>query len=248
LKSGGLSGRRRSTGEIQRAFLLVVIMVLAAIAASGIATLQLYSTALRKERARLREIAQSHAQLIEAMAVDADVERFPNRADSVISAVLNRLRSAQSPFPGPGKTGELTLSRREGDSIVLLLRRRYPATDVPPPVPWNSALAAPSRRALSGLSGTMVGKNNRGVTVLAAYEPVGALGLGVVAEIDLAEMRAPFVDVGLTTLLVTIAFICIGTLFFTRITNPVIRRLKEDEETFSSMFHLSPVPVNSHYF
>ncbi|MBN2465548.1 PAS domain-containing protein, partial [candidate division WOR-3 bacterium] len=86
------------------------------------------------------------------------------------------------------------------------------------------------RRALSGLSGAVTGPDYRGVTVLAAYEPVGAFGLGVVAKIDLAEFRAPFVRAGLISIAVTLVVVLLGSLLFYGITNPVVRRLHESED------------------
>ena len=80
--------------------------------------------------------------------------------------------------------------------IVFLLRHRHSELDQPEPVPFESELAEPMRPALSGKSGTMVGLDYRGVKVLAAHEPVGVLNLGLVAKMDLAEVRGPFVRAG----------------------------------------------------
>ena len=63
--------------------------------------------------------------------------------------------------------------------------------------------------------------------MLAAYEPVQELGLGIVAKIDLEEVRAPFVRAGLLSGLVAIAAIVAGSAFFLRITNPLLRKLQE---------------------
>jgi hypothetical protein len=53
------------------------------------------------------------------------------------------------------------------------------------------------RQALLGKSGTVIAEDYRGEIVLAAFEPVSTLGLGIVAKIDLAEIRAPYIRAGL---------------------------------------------------
>lgn len=49
------------------------------------------------------------------------------------------------------------------------------------------------RLALRGHCETIVALDYGGQAVLAAYEPIGVYGLGLVAKIDLAEIRAPFI-------------------------------------------------------
>jgi hypothetical protein len=83
------------------------------------------------------------------------------------------------------------------------------------------------RLALSGQSGTIIGLDYRGETVLAAYEPVQELNLGIVAKIDLDEVRAPFVRAGLLSGLIAMFAIVAGAAFFVRITNPLLRKLQE---------------------
>lgn len=78
------------------------------------------------------------------------------------------------------------------------------------------------RQALQGRSGTIVGIDYRGERVLAAHEPVSELDLGIVAKIDLSEIRAPFVKAGLTAGLLGVIVILIGVTLFLRISNPMI--------------------------
>jgi hypothetical protein len=51
-------------------------------------------------------------------------------------------------------------------------------------------------KALKGESGSIMGSSYRGVSVLAAYEHVDIFNLGIVTKIDLAEIRAPFIQAG----------------------------------------------------
>jgi PAS domain S-box-containing protein len=83
------------------------------------------------------------------------------------------------------------------------------------------------RRALSGLSGTVVGLDYRGETVLAAHEPVAELGVGIVAKIDLSEIRAPFMRAGLIAICAALLVVFVGAVVFLRVSNPIMKRLEE---------------------
>ena len=63
-------------------------------------------------------------------------------------ATISQIREAHSNYQGFGETGEFTLARREGDKIVFLLRHRRHEVDEQKPVPFDSSLAEPMRRAL----------------------------------------------------------------------------------------------------
>jgi hypothetical protein len=184
----------------------------------------LYRTAFEEEKLRLVETAKSQARLIEAVA----------RFDKIYSndypygsrqATLQQIKDAHSRYRRFGKTGEFTLSTKENDQIVFLLNHRHYDLNNPKPVPWDSSLAEPMRLALSGQSGTVVGLDYRGVKVLAAYEPVAELNLGIVSKIDLSEIRAPFIKAGFLSGFIAILVIMLGAGIFVKITNPIIKKL-----------------------
>ena len=186
----------------------------------------LFRTALAEERARLVETARSQARLIEAVA-RFDAKYSKNYPGGARAATLSQIVDAHGHYQGFGKTGEFTLSRRDGDDIVFLLSHRHSDVLTPKPVAFDSGLAEPMRLALSGRSGTIIGLDYRGVSVLAAYEPMQELGLGIVAKIDLEEVRAPFVRAGLLSGFIAIFAIVAGAAFFLRITNPLLHKLQE---------------------
>ncbi len=101
--------------------------------------------------------------------------------------------------------------------------------------PFHSELAEPMRRALSGRSGTVVGHDCWGEPVLSAYEPVALLNLGIVARIDMAEVRAPFLRAAVAAALVALLVVLLGSGFFVRISSPMIRRLQEYSQKLEQM-------------
>ncbi len=218
----------------KRIVVLVVIMaavaVVVAVAAIGI----LYDTALEEQRARLIETAQSHARLMEAVARFDSVYSgdYPEGAEA---ATISQIIDSHEQYGGFGETGEFTLARREGDEIVFILRHRYLDLDKPKPVPFDSELAEAMRRALSGQSGTLVGPDYRGVTVLAAYEPVAVLDLGIVAKIDLAEIRAPLLKAGGSVAGIALIVIVAGSFFFFGVGEPMVREIQKSEERYRTL-------------
>lgn len=239
-----ISGKRRL-------ILLAAIMSMVAFVVVSTTMYVLYETAFDQQRSRLVETVQGRARLMEAVArYDLDDYRKHHRRDAVdqhghtdeeligdaLTATLSQLKDAHRYFQGFGETGEFVLARRQDDQIVFLLRQRHDDLDNPRPVPFNSRNAEPMRRALTGLSGTVVGMDHRGEQVLAAYEPVAVLNLGVVAKIDLAEIRAPFVRTAGVAIALALALIFLGTLAFFRVGNPMVESLRQSEEKYRQLF------------
>ncbi len=212
----------------QRLFYLIVIMTTVVLLVSGATFYQLYHTAIHEERDWLANAAQSQARLIEAVG-RFDAIYSNDYPEGSRSATLSQITEAHKLYKGFGETGEFVLAMREGDEIIFLLRHRHFDLDKPRPVPFNADLAEPMRRALSGKSGTLIGLDYRGETVLAAFEPVTVLNLGIVAKMDLDEIRAPFIRAGLISAGIAIFFIIVGSIFLVNATNPILKSLKKSE-------------------
>jgi PAS domain S-box-containing protein len=246
----------RAMTERTRVLVLILIMTIGLLLVTGITVGILYSAAFNEEKARLIEIAQSQARLIEAIArydviYSAD---FPGGSGA---ATVHQIVAAHQEYEGFGNTGEFTLARREADLIEFVLEHRHAQVGRPEPVPFDSALAEPMRRALLGQSGTVVGLDYRGATVLAAYEPVDVLDMGIVAKIDLEEVQAPFWKAGLLAAGFSLFVVIGGAALLVRVSNPMVTDLQErsrlleetvaalrgSEERFRSTFELAGVGI-----
>jgi PAS domain S-box-containing protein len=215
--------------ESKRIALLVGVMMAVVIAATATSIGVGYRTAFERERQHLIANVGSHARIMEAMARFEASAHHPERQD-LGSAALSQIVDAHTRHEATGDTAELTIGRLDGDQIEFLMRHRHAESGPPDPVPLTSGLAEPMARALAGESGSMVGLDYHGQRVLAAFEPVAGLNLGVVAKVDLAEIRAPFLRAGMTIVGATLALTAVGTLIFIRVTNPMISTLREREE------------------
>ena len=220
-----------STANARKSFLyLSLIMILACTIVMGIITMILYDYELDKQKEMLQVTAQSQARLLESIA-SKEIETATLMARDALyydhtQAAIDQIADAHDRYEGFGSTGEFTLARREDDQIVFVLRHRYEDVQHPEPVDFSSDLAEPMRLALQGLSGTLIGLDYRGETVLAAYEPVDILDLGIVAKMDLSEIRAPFIRAVLLGVTAALFVVLLGTGLFFRIGNPIIEKLE----------------------
>jgi PAS domain S-box-containing protein len=225
----------------------IVVMACVSLGGVGVAIPTLYRAAFDAERSRLRDIVRSRVSLIEAVArFDGGAQAGPSSQSASAGATdaasevaleialdaaaaettLRQVVEAHAHFEGFGETGEFTVARRAGDEIVFLVSQRHAKQATPQAVTWTSAVAEPMRRALSGLSGTLVGLDYRGETVLAAHEPIPGLRWGVVAKIDLAEVQAPFVRAGVLATGLAAVLVIAGAAVVVRLMSPLLRGLE----------------------
>jgi PAS domain S-box-containing protein len=210
----------------KRSLYLTFIMASIAMIVLATSITILYNVGFQEERQRLIETAQSHARLMEAIALH-DLEEL---GAINLESTLDQITEAHEQFEGFGDTGEFTLAKLANNQIVFLLSHRHHDLTNPHPVSFNGKEAEPMRFALQGKSGSLVGLDYRGETVLAAHEPVAHLNLGVVAKIDLKEIRAPFVLAGWITFSIALFFVFIGSWAFQRITKPIQAEMQDKSE------------------
>ncbi len=214
-------------------------MVLTSLIVAAVSTFSLYQTAIDQHRLRLIETVKSQARLIEAIAGFGAFNSSSGINSNWQETTLQQVKNAHSQFSGFGQTGEFTLARRSNTQIEFVLSHRHYDLDTPRPIPFEGKWAQPMRLALAGNSGTVIALDYRGVLVLAAHEPISLLDLGLVAKIDLAEIRAPFVRAGLLALGVGMLVVLFASSLFFRITKPIAQQIEQQAETFRTLAETS---------
>jgi two-component system sensor kinase FixL len=204
----------------------VLIMALAGMAAVGVTIPMLYGAAYDAARQRLADVVATRVALIQAIhRFDSELRTAPDGRPDPDAATLTQLAEAHRRFEGFGATGELVLGRRAGDQIEFLIDLRHQESELPRPVAWSSQDAEPMRRALEGLSGTARLRDYRGVEVLASYGYVPETSWGVVAKLDLAEVRAPFLRAGALAVGIGLVFVLLGSAGVQRLVSPLLRAI-----------------------
>lgn len=199
-------------------FLLIHQAIISTIVA-GIGFSILYRTAIVEQKQRLIVTAKSQARLIESIIDTADSEK---EAFQIVRRSYDKLH-------GLPNTGEFVLVKRKGDEIVFLLQKKHDRHQNTERIPWESNVAEPMRKALSGKSGVITGLDHRGTPVLAAYEPINNANWAVVPKIDLKEIRKPFVKAAIITILAAILVEMLATAIFLKMGRPLIERIEESE-------------------
>ncbi|MBT5195123.1 MAG: PAS domain S-box protein [Rhodospirillaceae bacterium] len=186
------SVRENSRRQNKRLALLAAGMVAVIVAAAGASLAMLYRAEVDRQSELLHELALSEARLIKSVIAAGAEYQDPLAITPGNLAILTDSLSRRLPKAGFGKSGEFILARRDGDQIILY-RRGEPFSPGPTlAIPMQSDLAVPARLGLKGRSGIIRVLDYAGVKVLAAHEPVPGFELAVVAKINLAEVKGPF--------------------------------------------------------
>ncbi|MCW8918466.1 MAG: diguanylate cyclase [Gammaproteobacteria bacterium] len=213
---------------------IIATMVLAVICLLTFVIWLLYEVSVGQQRQRLVEIVQSNARLIEAIAEHES-------GDEGEDSTLEQVTQGHSAFTGLGQTGEFVLAKRVGDQIEILLSHRQNNLGGSQTIPFNSTVAEPTQRAVQHQAGSLIGLDYNGIQVLAAHEPINYMGWGIVAKIDMTEIRTPFIRAALLSSLAAVFIILLGSGVILRLTATINRELREAKIQQDNLFELSPI-------
>ena len=191
-------------------------MVTSALIVGGATISILYNASFEETRQRLTETAKIQSALIQhALQIPQGETQ-----DTDINAILE---TAHSKYENAATKVEIVFAKRVGETIQFLFKHRHQQLKLPAPVPFTSDTAEPMRHALLGKSGSIEALDYRNEDVLAAYEPINGGEIGIVAKMDINEIRAPFLAASLISLILWIAVITVASFFTRKLIIPLIQ-------------------------
>ncbi|MGK5093371.1 ATP-binding protein [Deltaproteobacteria bacterium TL4] len=222
--------------EKRRFILLFLIMAVISLSVGSTVILILYNASIEQQKERLVETVNIQAKLIEAIALyNQNQYHASDRDNHALISTLDVVVNANHQSEKVGKTGELFIAKHEHEQIVILFsHRHHNETEALPEVPY----AEPMKQALLGHSGSMIGIDNNGIEVLAAYAHVPIINYGIVAKIDLYDIRKPFIQASIICGIATFVLIIVGAVLFFKISDPILKVVMRKQEELESTVEL----------
>jgi len=210
---------------------LLLVMAGVALGVMVVAIGVLYTASVDEAANRLSEMAKSHAGLMDSM-LRTDLHRTSDTSDEALSETISQFRDGLSRL---SSTAEIAIAIRDRESIKFLFRQKSNLRYEPAPISALSPLAKPMRNALDGKSGTMIGLDYRNRMVLAAYEPVSTMNIGIVVKIDMKEIRSPYLRAAVIAGILGLIIVLIGSLIFQLVSGKVIGKIIDSEARYRDL-------------
>lgn len=207
---------------------IILALILAVVTSGGFHVL--YRMSVNDTKLQLIELAQSQARLMESVGKFDAFFQSAGAPGAGRSATLSQFKEGHRSFQGFGETGEIMLAERQGDEIIFLLPARNLGYQLPPPVNITEDEAGPMKAALSGRSGIVIDRDYTGERVLAAYEWMPFMEMGMVVKIDMAEVKGPFWRAAALTAGLALLATLLGAALNGRAVSPLIEQIVLDND------------------
>jgi PAS domain S-box-containing protein len=232
-----------STDQRRILWVAISLMIAVSVVVLTLTLWMLYQSNFEQGVKKLQAMVRGQVSLIESVAeFDRQVSLDAVDGGAQAATVL-RVTEAYSRLGGFGETGEFTLGVRRGDKIEFISEFRFQVPGARKVVPFTvdeGVEPIPMQRAMNIGAGWMVGPDYRGEQVLAAFQPISELDLGLVAKMDMREVTAPFMKAAVTALGIAAVVIVVGGLLVMRMASPMVKRIEEVQNRFRTLLESAP--------
>lgn len=223
--SAKLTATYRSHVRVRQRMMLLTGIMLLTVAVSLFYGMHLhYQASLKQiEEALIEDLTREVGQI-------EDIYLTNYKPNDVISTDVRALIIAGIRATLSLRSGEKSyvLATRENDRMHFILRQHRFHQHSPAFVPISSTITDPMHAALSGKSGTMIGRDIDGDEVLAAYDYFPSLELGIVLKRDMGDIQASYFKAGFVASFVAFLAAMTGMLVYIRITASALRELHSE--------------------
>lgn len=197
----------------KRIIWLLAILVVVALTIGITAVSIFYQAAFHEKSKSLSELINSQISIIES------VYRFNKKHESQYlkgakEATLSQLIDSHNRYEKFSATGEILVAEKRDNKIHFIFGHLQDRIIKPDTVAINFSMDTPMLLAISGQSGTVTGMDYSGNRVLAAYGFMPELDCGIVAKINISEIRSPFLKAIALIAMIGLVAISLGMLVF----------------------------------
>ena len=201
---------------------ILLVMIFVAVTVTGIALYIVDRTAKKDVEFTLNELLKRRVSVLKTIYQET------NNKDSVIHFFYRWNKN----IDGINQSKEFVVTEKFNDSIFFLIDQRDFDFIDRHPIPFNSNIAIPSRKALSGETGYEETVDYRGVKVYASYTFIPELKWGAVSKIDVSEVRKSLYYNFTIILVLSILVALTGAILYYKIHLTINKTIKESEEHF----------------
>jgi len=219
---------------------LAAIMFLVSILAIGITTYFLYVDEIDKQGNRLEETARRVKKIIisivdyHIVCVNEGHHAPPNKdPDHVKDASITQLKGALTHSADIDDI-EITVGYLRNGQIWWI-SQSFQEERLYVPIRMGHLWAVPMQRALEQKAGRIRDKDYGGQDVLAAYDYVKSIEIGIVAKTFIKTIQDRFIKGALFAAIPAALIVCMGVAIFILVSKPVVTRLEHDNKVLREM-------------
>jgi len=212
---------------------ILLILVFISLLSMLLSFILLYRQTVQSTQTQLVEMCRSQARIYESIGKYNAFFSSRLIAGSARAATLSQIKESHRKYTGFGETGELVLAELKGDDVHFLLPTRKMNFRIPPPADLRDNIGIPMKLAFSRESGIVEALDHSGEKVIAAYEYLPFLEMGLVVKIDKSEILVPYLFNGIICLIAAGVLIVLGYVINLGTVKPLLDRIYEHTNQIS---------------